>query len=258
MVATTAGPPSPMTPTRKMELKAKEADGGTGPTPNRRLTVGFDAAQAPREGFDSVKGDAYTKKRSKRRSFQQAPEDRGSEVLLQAAEAAEAAKQAAGKERDRATRPWHLRARLGVEPFPSTVVGTFSCHGIEPSYFTAGATAKINQDRGCVVQPYGGDPRRALFAVFDGHGERGDIVSDYCMRYIRDTLCTHPKFESDLKTALIETFVRCDEKMAQDDVPVIHSGTTAVVAVLVGNKMTIASVGDSRAVLGRKDGPRRI
>ncbi|KAH8075893.1 protein serine/threonine phosphatase [Aureococcus anophagefferens] len=42
--------------------------------------------------------------------------------------------------------------------------------------------------------------------------------------------------------------------MAQDDVPVIHSGTTAVVAVLVGNKMTIASVGDSRAVLGRKDG----
>ena len=91
MVATTAGPPSPMTPTRKMELKAKEADGGTGPTPNRRLTVGFDAAQAPREGFDSVKGDAYTKKRSKRRSFQQAPEDRGSEVLLQAAEAAEAA-----------------------------------------------------------------------------------------------------------------------------------------------------------------------
>ena len=83
MVATTAGPPSPMTPTRKMELKAKEVDGGTGPTPNRRLTVGFDAAQAPREGFDSVKGDAYTKKRSKRRSFQQAPEDRGSEVLLQ-------------------------------------------------------------------------------------------------------------------------------------------------------------------------------
>ena len=66
MVATTAGPPSPMTPTRKMELKAKEVDGGTGPTPNRRLTVGFDAAQAPREGFDSVKGDAYTKKRSKR------------------------------------------------------------------------------------------------------------------------------------------------------------------------------------------------
>ena len=255
MVATTAGPPSPMTPTRKMELKAKEADGDTGPTPIRRLTVGFDAAQAPREGFDSVKGDAYTKKRSKRRSFQQAPEDCGSEVLLQAAEATEAAKQAAGKERDRSYQAKEIyEPDWALSPFPSTVVGTFSCHGIEPSYFTAGATAKINQDRGCVVQPYGGDPRRALFAVFDGHGERGDIVSDYCMRYIRDTLCTHPKFESDLKTALIETFVRCDEKMAQDDVPVIHSGTTAVVAVLVGNKMTIASVGDSRAVLGRKDG----
>ncbi|KAH8098054.1 protein serine/threonine phosphatase [Aureococcus anophagefferens] len=149
MVATTAGPPSPMTPTRKMELKAKEADGGTGPTPNRRLTVGFDAAQAPREGFDSVKGDAYTKKRSKRRSFQQAPEDRGSEVLLQAAEAAEAAKQAAGKERDRSYQAKEIyEPDWALSPFPSTVVGTFSCHGIEPSYFTAGATAKINQDRG--------------------------------------------------------------------------------------------------------------
>ncbi|KAH8075894.1 protein serine/threonine phosphatase [Aureococcus anophagefferens] len=137
------------------------------------------SARAP-EGFDSVKGDAYTKKRSKRRSFQQAPEDRGSEVLLQAAEAAEAAKQAAGKERDRSYQAKEIyEPDWALSPFPSTVVGTFSCHGIEPSYFTAGATAKINQDRGCVVQPYGGDPRRALFAVFDGHGERGDIVSDY-------------------------------------------------------------------------------
>ena len=40
-----------------------------------------------------------------------------------------------------------------LSPFPTTVVGTYSCHGIEPSYFTESAMAKINQDRGIVVQP---------------------------------------------------------------------------------------------------------
>jgi hypothetical protein len=33
-------------------------------------------------------------------------------------------------------------------PFPDTVVGTYSCHGIEPSYMDSQPfVAKINQDR---------------------------------------------------------------------------------------------------------------
>jgi hypothetical protein len=33
-------------------------------------------------------------------------------------------------------------------PFPDTVVGTYSCHGIEPSYMDSKPfVAKINQDR---------------------------------------------------------------------------------------------------------------
>lgn len=52
-------------------------------------------------------------------------------------------------------------------------VGTYSCHGVEPSYNGVGdddegVTAKINQDRGCVVYPFNGDARHALFSVFDG------------------------------------------------------------------------------------------
>ena len=39
-----------------------------------------------------------------------------------------------------------------LSPFPSNIVGTFSCHGIEPSYFTDGAMAKINQIA-CVCSP---------------------------------------------------------------------------------------------------------
>lgn len=56
-------------------------------------------------------------------------------------------------------------------------VGTYSCHGVEPSYNGGGdddegVTAKINQDRGCVVYPFNGDAKHALFSVFDGEGCR--------------------------------------------------------------------------------------
>lgn len=67
-------------------------------------------------------------------------------------------------------------------PFPRDIVGTFSCHGIEPLYdddhifeeedggdqIMHTTAAKINQDRGGVAFPYGNCPRTALFAVYDG------------------------------------------------------------------------------------------
>lgn len=36
--------------------------------------------------------------------------------------------------------------------------------------------AKINQDRACVVHPFMGSDTCALLCVYDGHGERGDMV----------------------------------------------------------------------------------
>lgn len=76
-------------------------------------------------------------------------------------------------------------------PFPREVLGTYSCHGIEPIYDDSccdeegenehdnvdgeinknnrpSFVAKINQDRGVVAQPFGSCPRTALFGVFDG------------------------------------------------------------------------------------------
>ena len=76
-------------------------------------------------------------------------------------------------------------------PFPRDIVGTFSCHGVEPIYDSdyedddndndngewavnqeksdkPTTAAKINQDRGGVAFPYGNCPRTALFAVYDG------------------------------------------------------------------------------------------
>eukprot|EP00966_Prymnesium_polylepis_P027768 641852-Prymnesium_polylepis.1 len=53
---------------------------------------------------------------------------------------------------------------------PETVLGTFSCHGVEPGNRQGETHAKINQDRGGVTYPYGPNQDCALFCVFDGHG----------------------------------------------------------------------------------------
>ena len=91
-----------------------------------------------------------------------------------------------------------------------------------------------------------------MFAVYDGHGEHGQEVSQFCMEFIRDQLSAHPDFERDLGKALTETFLACDAAMTDNEaVHCKHSGTTAVVAVLEGSKLTFASCGDSRAVLAK-------
>ena len=131
--------------------------------------------------------------------------------------------------------------------------------GLRPSRRVAGGRAKVNQDRGCVVQPYGGDRKCALFAVFDGHGSRGEVVAQFCMNFVKERLAAHPTFASDLERALVDTFEACDAAMdarwaAEEKPPHVSSGTTAVVAVLRGNLLVVASVGDSRCVVATSDG----
>lgn len=170
-------------------------------------------------------------------------------------------------------------------PFPKDVVGTFSCHGIEPLYaeyyddgaedvvvpesthkedlddeggVAQGAKAtpvaeKINQDRGGVAYPYANSWNTALFATYDGHGEMGELVSHYAMTAIQKRLECHPDFDSNIEKALRETFVQVDEDLEeQQHIEPLYSGTTACVVIMRRKTLYIANAGDSRAVLARK------
>lgn len=90
-------------------------------------------------------------------------------------------------QRPRAPRAQHPRLARSPEmgvirprallPFPPEIVGTYSCHGVEPGMRVGETSAKINQDRGCVCFPFGPEkekdqPVMALLCVFDGHGDR--------------------------------------------------------------------------------------
>ena len=220
----------------------------------------------------------------------------------------------------------HHHSDEDMLPFPKNIVGTYSCHGIEPIYdendflqqplpeehlqvkeeeqpSTAQAklsrdnqsfwgethdddplngvhatntsriqpglqqqqqqqpqhdppsaiSAKINQDRGGITYPYANSDRTALFAVYDGHGQGGELVSQFALHEIQRRLEKHALFQTNLEMAMRETFLTVDEGLKHE--PIIEpffAGTTACIALLQDKHLTMANAGDSRAVLGRK------
>lgn len=157
-------------------------------------------------------------------------------------------------------------------PFSSDIVGTYSCHGVEPVYDSeyeededdsgnalqsggpqVSITAKINQDRGGVAFPYGNHPKTAIFAVYDGHGHGGELVSQYALYEIQRRLEKHPKFRTNLPTALKETFVAVDDALKSEPlIDPLFAGTTACVAIYQNSTLVLANAGDSRAVCARR------
>lgn len=153
-------------------------------------------------------------------------------------------------------------------PFPLKTVGTYSCHGVEPGMKEGQTTAKINQDRGSMIYPFGEecpDYDRALFIVMDGHGANGDKVSEYAINKVHEelALCDQqfgPLIEDadsgNISKAFKLAFVTTDEKLRKDaSIDAELSGTTAVAVLIVHAKATgktmlfSANAGDSRAVL---------
>jgi protein phosphatase 2C family protein 2/3 len=150
-------------------------------------------------------------------------------------------------------------------PFGPERLGTYSCHGVEPGMRQGETSAKINQDRGCTVFPFGPEcpeqyVSQALFCVYDGHGAVGDKVSHFVAAKLTEKLEEHPGLLTpDPTTALKEAFVNVDKLLKQErTIDAELSGTTGVVILLrkrpdgaiVG---WTAWVGDSRAVLATKE-----
>ena len=114
-------------------------------------------------------------------------------------------------------------------PFPIDIMGTYSCHGIEPSLTEAdGITSKINQDRGSVVHPFNSSSEEALFAVMDGHGAQGDKVAEFVMRQLVQSLEKDPRLSEDPISALQDAYVLTNRALVSTDIEYMTSGTTCV------------------------------
>jgi protein phosphatase 2C family protein 2/3 len=145
-----------------------------------------------------------------------------------------------------------VRAETAV-PLPAELLGTFSCHGIEPEYSSddeaIGVHQKINQDRGCVVYPFNKSKNQGLFMVLDGHGIEGNLVSEYCMRQIVPLL-EKTKMVDPIE-AFKYAFTTVNKDIKNTDIKYLTSGTTCVALYIRDNTYWVSNVGDSRAVLAR-------
>jgi protein phosphatase 1L len=89
-----------------------------------------------------------------------------------------------------------------------------------------------------------------LFGVFDGHG--GARAAEYVKKNLFSNLISHPKFISDTKSAIADAYNHTDsEFLKSENTQNKDAGSTASTAILVGDRLLVANVGDSRAVICR-------
>ncbi|CAN6374354.1 unnamed protein product, partial [Urochloa humidicola] len=87
-----------------------------------------------------------------------------------------------------------------------------------------------------------------MFGVYDGHG--GAIAAEYVKEHLFSNLIKHPKFITDTKAAISDTYNQTDsEFMKACALQAKMAGSTAVTAIIVGDRLLVANVGDSRAII---------
>ncbi|KAI3735392.1 hypothetical protein L6452_14888 [Arctium lappa] len=89
-----------------------------------------------------------------------------------------------------------------------------------------------------------------LFGIFDGHG--GSRAAEYLKENLFKNLMNHPEFLTNTRVAISETYQQTDSDFLESGKDTFRDdGSTASTAVLVGNHLYVANVGDSRTVISK-------
>ncbi|KAK7328150.1 hypothetical protein VNO77_22246 [Canavalia gladiata] len=89
-----------------------------------------------------------------------------------------------------------------------------------------------------------------LFAIYDGH--LGDSVPAYLQKHLFSNILNEEDFWTDPNSSIIKAYETTDQAILSNSSDLGRGGSTAVTAILINNqKLWVANVGDSRAVLSR-------
>ncbi|XP_011029045.1 PREDICTED: probable protein phosphatase 2C 58 [Populus euphratica] len=87
-----------------------------------------------------------------------------------------------------------------------------------------------------------------LFAIFDGH--LGHDVASYLQTHLFDNILKEHDFWTDTESAIRRAYRATDAEILENAIALGKGGSTAVTAMLInGQKLVVANVGDSRAVM---------
>nr|GMC66961.1 probable protein phosphatase 2C 76 [Ipomoea batatas] len=83
-----------------------------------------------------------------------------------------------------------------------------------------------------------------------GHG--GSRASEYLKEHLFENLTKHPQFLKNTKLAISETYQQTDKEFLESEKDTFRDDvSTASTAVLVGNHLYVANVGDSRTIISK-------
>ncbi|KAF8404604.1 hypothetical protein HHK36_009491 [Tetracentron sinense] len=89
-----------------------------------------------------------------------------------------------------------------------------------------------------------------LFAIYDGH--LGDSVPAYLQKHLFSNILKEEEFWTDPNRSISKAYESTDQAILSHSPDLGRGGSTAVTGILInGQKLWIANVGDSRAVLSR-------
>jgi cGMP-dependent protein kinase len=130
------------------------------------------------------------------------------------------------------------------------------CYVSQKGYYP-NALGKANQDSYLVTEAILGDKSCNLFGIFDGHGEYGD----YCSFYAADSFPGHLAYElktngglsaldgAKMQDLYTRAFLNTNFGLHSSKIDDSLSGTTGVTILQRGDKLYVANVGDSRAII---------
>ncbi|KAK4401102.1 putative protein phosphatase 2C 59 [Sesamum angolense] len=86
----------------------------------------------------------------------------------------------------------------------------------------------------------------------DGEMVMVELKLQNMLKNLFSNLVRHPKFLSDIKSAIVDTFSHTDSEFLKNESNQNKdAGSTASTAILLGDRLLVANVGDSRAVICR-------
>ena len=97
-------------------------------------------------------------------------------------------------------------------------------------------------------------PNCSFFGLYDGHG--GSAACDFLRDNLHKYIINDKYFPSNPQKAIANGFIYAEKMFFKNYTGLDSSGSCAIVVIIIENRVYIANVGDSRAILSAKNGTK--